>query len=111
MAKTYVSKEENKPRREERQAEGNKLKKLAQAVTLRTCIQELPGSNPDLETDSACFLLATCFHAGLLLGLFFDTEDGGDVPSKRQFVFNGLHGAISQKTELLYDTIDCKTQP
>jgi hypothetical protein len=23
--------------------------------------------------------LATCFHAGLLLGLFFDSEDGGDM--------------------------------
>jgi hypothetical protein len=22
--------------------------------------------------------LATCFHAGVLLGLFFDDEDGGD---------------------------------
>jgi hypothetical protein len=24
-------------------------------------------------------LLATCFHAGFLLGLFFDPEDSGDV--------------------------------
>jgi hypothetical protein len=24
-------------------------------------------------------LLATCFHAGFLLGLFFDPEDGGDM--------------------------------
>jgi hypothetical protein len=23
--------------------------------------------------------LATCFHAGFLLGLFFDPEDGGDM--------------------------------
>jgi hypothetical protein len=23
--------------------------------------------------------LATCFHAGFLLGLFFDREDGGDM--------------------------------
>jgi hypothetical protein len=24
-------------------------------------------------------LLATCFHPGFLLGLFFDLEDGGDM--------------------------------
>jgi hypothetical protein len=24
-------------------------------------------------------LLATCFYAGFLLGLFFDLEDGGDM--------------------------------
>jgi hypothetical protein len=24
-------------------------------------------------------VLATCFHAGFLLGLFFDPEDGGDM--------------------------------
>jgi hypothetical protein len=24
-------------------------------------------------------LLATCFHAGFLLGLFFDPEDGNDI--------------------------------
>jgi hypothetical protein len=24
-------------------------------------------------------LLATCFHAGFLLGLFFDPENGGDM--------------------------------
>jgi hypothetical protein len=27
-------------------------------------------------------LLATCFHTGFLLGLFFDTEDGGDMSQK-----------------------------
>jgi hypothetical protein len=25
------------------------------------------------------YLLATCFHAGFLLGLFFNPEDGGDM--------------------------------
>jgi hypothetical protein len=42
-------------------------------------------------------LLATCFHAGFLLGLFFDPEDGDDVPLKPRLIFNGLHGVISQK--------------
>jgi hypothetical protein len=32
--------------------------------------------------EVGCILLAqlaTCFHAGFLLGLFFDPEDGGDM--------------------------------
>jgi hypothetical protein len=29
--------------------------------------------------DESRTLLATCFHAGFLLGLFFDPEDGGDM--------------------------------
>jgi hypothetical protein len=41
--------------------------------------------------------LATCFHDGFLIGLFFDPEDGGDVLPKCQLTFNGLHGVISQK--------------
>jgi hypothetical protein len=24
-------------------------------------------------------MIANCFHAGFLLGLFFDSEDGGDI--------------------------------
>jgi hypothetical protein len=31
------------------------------------------------------------------LDLFFDPEDGGDVPPKRRLTLNGLHGVISQK--------------
>jgi hypothetical protein len=40
---------------------------------------------------------ATCFHAGFLLGLFFDPEDGSDVPPKRRLTFSGVHGVISEK--------------
>jgi hypothetical protein len=49
-------------------------------------------------------LLATCYHAGFLLGLFFDPEDGGDVPPKRRLTFNRLHGIISQKTVFFITT-------
>jgi hypothetical protein len=46
-------------------------------------------------------LLPTCFHADLLFGLFFNSEDGGDVfLEKRRLIFNGLHSVISQKIVL-----------
>jgi hypothetical protein len=45
-------------------------------------------------------LLATCFHAGFLLGLFFEPENGGDIPPKHRLPFNGIHGVISQKIML-----------
>jgi hypothetical protein len=45
----------------------------------------------------ACYRL----HAGFLLGLFFDPEDGGDVSPKQQLTYNALHDVISQKTEVL----------
>jgi hypothetical protein len=46
-------------------------------------------------------MLPTFFHAGFLLGLFFEPEDGGHVPpKKRRLTFNGLHGVISQKVKL-----------
>jgi hypothetical protein len=38
-----------------------------------------------------------CFDARSSLDLFFDPEDGGDVPPKRPLTFNGLHGVISHK--------------
>jgi hypothetical protein len=41
--------------------------------------------------------LHTCFHACILLHLFFGPKDGGDVPSKCQETFNGLQGVISRK--------------
>jgi hypothetical protein len=34
--------------------------------------------------------------------LFYDPEDGGDVPPKRRLPFNGLHGVISQKIVLFF---------
>jgi hypothetical protein len=44
---------------------------------------------------SQAALLATSFHAGFLLCLFSDPEDGRDVPVKRLLTSNGLHGVIS----------------
>jgi hypothetical protein len=34
-------------------------------------------------------------HAGVLLGLFFDSEDGGDVIPGRWFMFTGLQVFVS----------------
>jgi hypothetical protein len=42
-------------------------------------------------------LLATCFHAGILLGLFLDSEDGGDMFLRNGWFFSGLQCVISQK--------------
>jgi hypothetical protein len=61
------------------------------------------------STDAA--LLATYFHAGFLLGIFFDPEDGGDVPPKRRLTFNGLHGVISQKIVLFIATAAKASKP
>jgi hypothetical protein len=37
-------------------------------------------------------------HAGFLLGLFFEHEDGDlHVPPNLRLTFNGLHGVISLK--------------
>jgi hypothetical protein len=48
-------------------------------------------------------LPATCFHAGFLLGLFFDPEDGGDMFLRNvRMTFNGLHGVISQNMVFLF---------
>jgi hypothetical protein len=49
-------------------------------------------------------LFITCFHAGFLLSLFFDPEDGGDVLPKRRSTFNGRHGVLSQKMVLFITT-------
>jgi hypothetical protein len=34
---------------------------------------------PTAVVASRAALLATCFHIGFFLGLFFDPEDGGDM--------------------------------
>jgi hypothetical protein len=44
------------------------------------------------------------FHAGFLLRLFFNPENGGDVPPKLRLTLNGLHGVISQKMVLFIIT-------
>jgi hypothetical protein len=52
----------------------------------------------DLQVE-VCYICCL-FHAGFLLGLLFDPEDGGDIFPKR-FTFAGLQVIISQNTELL----------
>jgi hypothetical protein len=50
-------------------------------------------------------MLLRLLHAGFLLGLLFDPEDGRDVPPKRCSVFAGLYGVSSQNRtfdELIY---------
>jgi hypothetical protein len=50
------------------------------------------------ETSS---LLATCFHAGFFLGLFYPEDEGNMFFfPKRRFHFNGLHGVTPHKVEL-----------
>jgi hypothetical protein len=56
-----------------------------------------------LKTEQAA-LLATCFLAAFLLGLFFDPEDGGYVTPKRRLALNNLYGVISQKLVLFMTT-------
>jgi hypothetical protein len=38
-----------------------------------------PPSSVPKKKPSKKVLLFTCFHAGFLLGLFFDPEDGSDM--------------------------------
>jgi hypothetical protein len=51
------------------------------------------------------FGLATCFHAGFLLSLFFRPwRLRRYVPPKRRWTLNGLHRVISQKVVLFITT-------
>jgi hypothetical protein len=44
--------------------------------------------------------VGTYFHAGFLLGLFFDPEDRRDMFLRNsQLIFNSVHGVASQKIE------------
>jgi hypothetical protein len=51
-------------------------------------------------------LLATCFHIGLLLGSFFEPEDGDDM-----LAFNGLYGVISKEIELFRVKLKLRAAP
>jgi hypothetical protein len=45
-------------------------------------------------------MIRCLLHADILLGLIFNREDGGDVPSKRRCASTGIHSVISHKIEL-----------
>jgi hypothetical protein len=48
------------------------------------------------ESQPTCHLLSHC----VTCSAYSDPEDASDVSPKRQSNFNGLHGVISQKTEV-----------
>jgi hypothetical protein len=70
----------------------------------------LPASFFDPEDGGGVnigFISATFSHllqAGLLLGLFLDFKDGGDMFLRKVVTFNGLHGGISQRIEVFITT-------
>jgi hypothetical protein len=49
-------------------------------------------------------LLATCFHAGFLLGFFIDPENGHVLP-KRLLTSSRLHGVIFLKIKLFLTAV------
>jgi hypothetical protein len=52
------------------------------------------------------------YETGSQLCLFFDRECEGDVfLSKSRFIFNGLHGVISQKIEHFINTAERTSDP
>jgi hypothetical protein len=64
---------------------------------LSTEIQPTFRRSISLPSSGLKEVLLCQLHAGFSPGLFFNPEDGGDVPPKRRLTSNGLHGAISQK--------------
>jgi hypothetical protein len=51
-------------------------------------------------------------QAGFLFSLYFDPEDGGNIPLKRRLTCNGLHGVISKNRELFslfYGAVSVRT--
>jgi hypothetical protein len=45
------------------------------------------------------YLLATCFHAGILLDLFFDPEDGGDMFLQYMSGLSGDYTALNSRKQ------------
>jgi hypothetical protein len=52
---------------------------LTTVIMKSTIFWHITPSSPKKATDFSEEHIATCFHAGFLLGLFFDTENGGEM--------------------------------
>jgi hypothetical protein len=71
--------------------------KNRQALHVSSAVVLLTG--PCMNTSQTkCTLVATCFHAGFLLVLFFDPEDRGDMFLQK--TFSRLHGFIPHNMKL-----------
>jgi hypothetical protein len=62
------------------------------------------GGTTRLHLQGSRILLVILFYSDFVLGLFFDPDDGVDM------FFNGLHGVISQKTELCIQVLVCRVE-
>jgi hypothetical protein len=51
---------------------------LTAAIMKSSIFWDITPCSP-LKVNRRFVLLVACFHAGFLLGLFFDPEDGGDM--------------------------------